>query len=249
MTFANVIKFGSFLAPRRSHQHGVRAPTEGNAAIQPAGSTEADHRTQNPEREPSFSEPGWSGTRNESPRVRLCRLQPTDIGETAEMLARSADFHNKWVAYPTDPDEVAAFIARSPDNGVLIFGVRRRSDNTLVGIVTLSRIAHEPWLTAECGATVDVRYRGNGYLTEGMRLLVPFAVNHLGFHRIEALVQPENIRSRRMLTAAGFRVEGTARGAIRIHDTWVDHMRWAITAEDLPVLRQDCGQDGILRIT
>jgi [ribosomal protein S5]-alanine N-acetyltransferase len=172
-------------------------------------------------------------------RVGLSRLVEADAAEAARLLALSADFHKNWVTYPTDPDQVAAFIASSADDGTLVFGVRRRSDNALVGIATLCRISPEPWLTAECGAAVDVAHRGNGYMAEGMRLLVRFAMDELGVHRVEALVRPENVRSARMLTSAGFRPEGIARGAIRVKDRWVDHVRWAVTAEDLPFTRQD----------
>ena len=175
---------------------------------------------------------------NDSDRVRLCLLCDADAAETAELLARSTDFHRNWVTYPTDLDQVAAFIAHPGDDGMMVFGVRRRSDNVLVGIATLCRIAREPWLTAECGAAVDVRQCGNGYMAEGMRLLVRFAVEELGLHRVEALVRPENVASARMLTSAGFRIEGIARGAIRIQDDWVDHMRWAAIAEDLPTIQR-----------
>lgn len=239
MTFANVIKFTSFLPSRRSPQHGVPASTGDIATLEPTRSTEADYKVSDPGWDPSTSEPDLQSSQDEGARVRLCRIQGADAAETADMLSRSADFHGDWVAYPTDPDEVAEFIAHSSDHGVLIFGIRRRSDNALVGIATLCRITHEPWLTAECGAAVDMRYRGNGYVAEGMRLLVRFAVEHMELHRIEALARRENVRSARMLTAAGFRIEGTARGAVRIKDTWVDHERWAITAEDLLVVRQD----------
>jgi [ribosomal protein S5]-alanine N-acetyltransferase len=237
MTAANVVRFSSFLAPRRSFQHGVRDSTGRKAT--PSRSVEAGHKIYDPGRDPLPRESALQGTQDESARVRLCRLQGADIAETVEMFTRSADFYKHWVTYPTHPGEVAAFLVHSQDSGVCIFGIRRCSDNALVGIATLSRIAHEPWLTAECGAVVDIRYRGNGYVTEGMRLLTRFAFGHLGLHRIEALVRPENIRSTRMLAAVGFRREGMVRGAICIQDVWVDHVRWAITAEDLPGLQDE----------
>ncbi len=167
------------------------------------------------------------------PRVDLRRLGAADAAKTAELLAESAEFHRPWVTYPTRPDKVTAFLVAAPGQGMEVLGVRRHSDDALVGLTTLCRIAGEPWLTAECGAAVGVRYQGNGYLAEGMRLLVWFAVGTLGLHRVEALAQPGNVRSGRMLTTAGFRPEGTARGAIRIGGKWLDHVRWAITADDL----------------
>jgi ribosomal-protein-alanine N-acetyltransferase len=237
VTSASIIRFNSFLPPRRSRHHEGRTSTKKNATIGSTRFTNSDGRIRDPDPDLSPSEPDSQGTQDESARVRLCRLQNADAAEAAKMLTQSADLYRDWVTYPTDPDEATAFIMQSPDNGVLIFGIRRRSDDLLVGIATLSRIAYKPWLTAECGAAVGIQYRGNGYMAEGIRLLVRFAVDDLGLHRIEALVQPENIRSIRMLKIAGFRDEGTAHGAVRIQDTWVDHVRWAITAEDLPVIQ------------
>jgi [ribosomal protein S5]-alanine N-acetyltransferase len=236
MTGANVIRFGSYLPLRHSRHHRERASAGGSVIVEPTQSRKVNRRIYDPGLDPSLGE---QGVQDESARVLLCRLQSADVAETADLLGKSADFHKGWVAYPTDPDDIAAFIEHSPDNGVLIFGIRRRSDKVLVGITTLSRIAYEPWLTAECGAAVDVRYRGNGYVAEGMRLLISFAIEHLEFHRIEALVRRENIRSVRMLESARFRREGTARGAVRIEGAWVDHIRWAITAEDLTAIRQE----------
>ncbi len=167
-------------------------------------------------------------------RVRLNVLLASDTGETARLLAESADFHQARVSYPTAPDQVASFVAAATANGMMIFGVRLLADDALAGIMTLCRFSGEPWATAEYGCAVGVRHRGHGYLTEATGMLVRHAFSELGLHRVEALVQAGNYPSERMLTAAGFRSEGTARGAIRVGDTWLDHVRWAITAEDLP---------------
>ena len=97
----------------------------------------------------------------------------------------------------------------------------------------MCRFAGEPWATAEYGCATGVRHRGHGYLTEATGILVGHAFKELGLHRVEALVQPENYPSTRMLEAVGFQREGTARGAVRVDGIWMDHIRWAITAGDL----------------
>ncbi len=155
-----------------------------------------------------------------------------DINETALMLAESAEFHMGWVSYPTTADSVASFVTNAAANGMMIFGVRCLADSALAGIMTLCRFSAEPWATAEYGCAVGMRHRGHGYLTEATGMLVRRAFRDLGLHRLEALVQSENYPSARMLTAAGFRPEGIARGAIRVNGVWTDHMRWAVTAED-----------------
>lgn len=81
-------------------------------------------------------------------------------------------------------------------------------------------------------------------MAEAMNSLVRLAVEELGLHRVEALVRPDNVPSARMLAAAGFRLEGMTRGAIRIHGDWVDHARWAMLAEDLPTIKYDPQVEG-----
>ncbi|HUC58937.1 MAG TPA: GNAT family protein [Streptosporangiaceae bacterium] len=178
-----------------------------------------------------ISEPG--ATVATGARVSLRRPGAADVPEMAALLTESADLHRGWVSYPASEEQVLAFLTQSPAEGMEVFCVQRRSDEVIVGLTTLCRISGEPWLTAECGGAVGVRYQGNGYIAEAMRLLAWFAFSGLGLHRVEALAQPGNGRSHRMLAAAGFQPEGTARGAIRIGGTWADHVRWATTAEDL----------------
>jgi ribosomal-protein-alanine N-acetyltransferase len=165
-------------------------------------------------------------------RVILKPVLAEDIDETALMLAESAEFHRGWVSYPTAVDSVASFVMDAAANGMTILGVRCMADNAFAGIMTLCRFSGEPWATAEYGCAVGVRHRGYGYMTEATQLLVPYAFQELSLHRLEALVQPGNYSSARMLTASGFRPEGLARGAIRVNGVWTDHTRWAITAED-----------------
>lgn len=166
-------------------------------------------------------------------RVGLAELTTGDADELAGLLAASARFHQPWVSYPTTPGGVRDYIDEVAVQGGRLFAARRLDDNVLVGLVSLSRIARGAWQTAECGCAVGARYRGNGYMAEAMTEVVKYAVSRLGLHRIEALVHSGNTRSQRMLTLAGFRPEGVARSSVCVGGAWLDHVRWAITAEDL----------------
>ncbi len=54
-------------------------------------------------------------------------------------------------------------------------------------------------------------HRGYGYATRAVRLLVDYAFETLGLHRVEAEVDPENQRSLRVATRSGLRREGVKR--------------------------------------
>jgi [ribosomal protein S5]-alanine N-acetyltransferase len=167
------------------------------------------------------------------PRVSVAPMAADDIAELAALLAGSARFHQAWVCYPTAPEAVRVYVREAAVQGSLLFAARRRSDGALVGLVSLGRITRGAWQSAECGCAVGASYRGNGYMAEAIAEVVTYAVSQLGLHRIEALVQPGNTASQRMLVRAGFHPEGMSRSSVRMNGAWLDHVRWAITADDL----------------
>jgi [ribosomal protein S5]-alanine N-acetyltransferase len=166
-------------------------------------------------------------------RIGLTELTMDDADELATLLAGSVSFHRPWVSYPTTPGGVRDYVGEVGAQGGLLFAVRRLDNDVLIGLVSLSRITRGAWQAAECGCAVGAPFRGNGYMAEAMTQAVTYAMAQLGLHRIEALVRSGNTASQRMLTAAGFRPEGVARSSVRVNGAWLDHVRWAITADDL----------------
>jgi RimJ/RimL family protein N-acetyltransferase/8-oxo-dGTP pyrophosphatase MutT (NUDIX family) len=65
--------------------------------------------------------------------------------------------------------------------------------------------------TGSLSWTLYAGHRGQGYATRAVRLLTEYAVDTLGLARVEAEVEPGNIRSMRVATRAGMRREGTKR--------------------------------------
>jgi ribosomal-protein-alanine N-acetyltransferase len=69
-------------------------------------------------------------------------------------------------------------------------------------------------------------------MSAGVRLAVDHAFHHLGLHRLEANIQPDNQASIHLVKKLGFRKEGFSPRYLRINGDWRDHERWAITVED-----------------
>ena len=65
-----------------------------------------------------------------------------------------------------------------------------------------------------------------------MRLVLRFAFEHAGLHRVQPAIIPRNARSVRVAEKAGFRLEGRALRYLKINGTWEDHDVYALTAED-----------------
>ena len=70
-------------------------------------------------------------------------------------------------------------------------------------------------------------------MTEAVRLAAAHAFGVLGLHRLEANIQPENLRSIALVKRLGFRLEGFSPRYLRIGGEWRDHERWALLAEEV----------------
>lgn len=69
-------------------------------------------------------------------------------------------------------------------------------------------------------------------MTEGLRLVITYAFEKLHLHRLEANIQPKNIKSIALVKRCGFRKEGYSPRYLKIGGRWRDHERWTILSED-----------------
>ena len=63
-------------------------------------------------------------------------------------------------------------------------------------------------MTRRSGGTSSSRHWGRGYATEATRLLVDFGFGTLGYRRLFATADPDNVASRRVLDKSGLTVGG-----------------------------------------
>ena len=82
------------------------------------------------------------------------------------------------------------------------------------------------------GYAIGAPYAGEGYMTEGIELVLRHAFGAMGLHRLEANIQPGNEPSIALAKRAGFRLEGFSPRYLKIDGRWRDHERWAILAEE-----------------
>lgn len=110
--------------------------------------------------------------------------------------------------------------------------VCRREDDAIAGVVSISDILMGSLRGAALGYYAFEPLAGNGYMAEGLQLILRRAFGELRLHRIEAAIQPGNTRSIGLVSGAGFRLEGYSPRFLKIGGRWRDHERWAILAEE-----------------
>lgn len=81
-------------------------------------------------------------------------------------------------------------------------------------------------------------FYGRGLGTEAARLILEYAFERVGLHRVELEVYAFNPRARHVYEKLGFRPEGTKRDALRWDGQWVDAYLMARLAPDGPTPRR-----------
>jgi RimJ/RimL family protein N-acetyltransferase len=172
------------------------------------------------------------------PRVDLISVSSERIPELTQLLNdRSVAHGTLHIAHPYKVENARWWVRRATRDrrrgDALPLSIVRRSDRALVGGVGLHQLREEA-ACAEVGYWVGRPFRGQGYATEAVDLLLRAGFDRLGLHRIEALVFPRNAASRRVLARLGFRYEGRIRDEARKDGRWYSTLLFSRLATDPP---------------
>jgi len=178
------------------------------------------------------------GPRLETARLFLRRPRLTDWRAWANLRAASRDFLVPWEpTWPDDALSIPAYRRRlrqigyewRSDQGYAFF-IFLRETGMLVGGVNLSGVRRGVAQAASLGYWMGEAFANRGLMGEALTVLLPYAFERLGLHRIEAACLPHNKASRALLTRLGFQQEGYARGYLKIAGRWQDHILHALLA-------------------
>ena len=144
----------------------------------------------------------------------------------------SARLHRGFVSPPTEHAAFRAFLAHCGTRNSQCYLVRVNEGRAIVGVFNLSQIFMGGFRSAYLGYYAGAPFAGQGYMSEGLQLVLNEAFNRLKLHRVEANIQPNNTSSIALVSRAGFSREGYSRRYLKIGGRWRDHERWAILLED-----------------
>lgn len=165
------------------------------------------------------------------PRVQVRHPVSDDHGELTALTRQSAGLHGPWVPQrETTPEAFAAYLARIGQPTHEGFVICLRGTGEIVGSVNINNIVRGSLQSGSLGYVAYASTTGRGYMTEGLGLVIRYAFEELGLHRLEANIQPGNTRSSGLVERLGFRCEGHSPAFQLIDGEWRGHDRWAITA-------------------
>lgn len=162
--------------------------------------------------------------------VRLRAWTPADLA-CVEAASRDPAIP-EMTTVPADYDEAAGLAWIERQHGRLALGegvslaIADAGDDLARGYVGLL-LRDGPPATGGIGYWLAPEARGGGCATRAVRLLAQWALTEAGLARVEALVEPANEPSRRVLERAGFRREALLRSYLEFPTRRADALVYA----------------------
>lgn len=149
-------------------------------------------------------------------RTRLAPWNPVNPSDLAYHLAHQSAHHRTFIVHALDPGGA----------------------HGIVGKVNVTNVLRSRALSASMGYDSYDPYAGTGLFREGLRLVIDIALSDepegMGLHRVEAAVQPANVRSAGLLRRIGLRRRGSWPDYLWLadehgEDAWRDHVVYGVT--------------------
>lgn len=138
-------------------------------------------------------------------------------GDAKEMVSWYADPEfllniNTAIAMPKTEKEIQKMIDEANESPYdLLFHIRTKSDDRLVGFIQLDRISYT---NGTCSLAIGIGNkddRNKGYGTEAMNLILAFAFEEMNLHRVGLNFISYNSNAQKVYENCGFKKEGTRR--------------------------------------
>lgn len=143
----------------------------------------------------------------ETDRLYLRRVSPADVPQVLELRGNAETM--KYIPRPliTNVEDALAHIdiinEKIDQNSGINWGITLQDSDTIIGIIGHYRIQPENH-RSEIGYMLQPQFHGKGYATEAIKAVLQYGFNVMNLHSIEAVIDPENILSEKVLVKCGF---------------------------------------------
>lgn len=164
--------------------------------------------------------------------VEVTILEPSHEAPFIAAAAASAALHADWYSAPATPSEFRDLLARCDGVSQIGYLFMHEPSGSPCGTASISNIVGGSFQSGYLSFAAFEPYDRRGLMTAAIRTVVADAFGERGLHRLEANVQPGNVRSVALVRRLGFRLEGHSPHYLNIAGSWRDHDRFAIIAEE-----------------
>lgn len=146
----------------------------------------------------------------ETTQLILRRVINDDVNEVFEL--RSNPKIMKYIPRPLVKtneealDHIALIDSKIENNEGINWAITLKGNPKLIGIIGHYRIKPEHF-RAEIGYVLLPEYHGKGIITEAIKCAVDYGFNVMKLHSIEAIIDPRNSGSEKVLQKNGFKKE------------------------------------------
>ena len=116
-------------------------------------------------------------------------------------------------------------------NEGISWAITELNHDKLIGIIGFYRLKPENF-RGELGYMILKDFQNKGYITQAVTKSLDYAFNTIGFNSIEAVIDPENVPSERVLLKTGFRKEGHIRENVCWDGKFLDSVVFSILKND-----------------
>lgn len=143
----------------------------------------------------------------ETERLLLRRLNNNDAAEVFSLRGNPETM--KYIPRPLAKSKadalahIAMIEEKIVSNTGINWGITIKGEPKIIGIIGHYKISPENH-RAEMGYMSAPEFNGKGYMSEAIKAVVAYGFEQMNLHSIEAIIDPENIASERVLQKNGF---------------------------------------------
>jgi ribosomal-protein-alanine N-acetyltransferase len=173
--------------------------------------------------------------RLETPRLLLRRIEPRDAEALFAIFSDEAvmEFYGNLPHHAVDDsrDLIARQEQRYANREGIRWGITRRGEDTVVGSCGLF-LFDEGYHRATTGYELGRAHWRQGIVSEALTAMLDFAFSRMDLHRVEAVVDDVNERSKGLLRKLGFTQEGTLRQRFYFRDRFLDEHYFGLLRDE-----------------
>jgi RimJ/RimL family protein N-acetyltransferase len=173
---------------------------------------------------------------------QLTRLRPLSVDDAEEALRDRLDSPGRQmlqlgIELPASAEAMRERLANLADcrdaDGLILFTIENLDGENVGGLSYHTRNRKDG--NFSFGIRVSPRFRGHGYATDAVRLLLRYAFLERRYHKCNSACVENNVASARLHLALGFREEGRRRETLFYNGRYYDELLFGLTRPEFDV--------------